>query len=125
VLCCAVLCCAVQFPKEDYAGEMHLLSRLQREQVVANIRSISHAMQRSVLRQLAVMPHQALPGVYEARLYDEPVPGAPSTTYKVGQPWCGSTRLLACRLAASLRLTKHGSTGLQCGLFIMRRELWA
>jgi hypothetical protein len=79
-----VLCHAVQFPKEDYAGEMHLLSGLQRDQVVANIRAISHAMQRSVLRQLAVMPHQALPGVYEARLYDEAAPGAPSAGYKVG-----------------------------------------
>lgn len=32
----------LQFPKDDYAGELPLLSALKREEVVANLRGISH-----------------------------------------------------------------------------------
>lgn len=83
VLYCVMLCCAVQFPKEDYAGEMYLLTALQREGVVANLRAISHAMQKWVPRYEGVMLHQALPGVFEARLYDGLPQGAPNRTYQV------------------------------------------
>lgn len=81
VLCCAVLCCCplcVQYPKEPYAGEMHLLAALTREQVVLNIRAISHANQKFVPQRPGVFPHQALPRIFEARLYD-----AAHTTYQV------------------------------------------
>lgn len=46
VLLCVHVCVHVQYPKEDYAAEMPLLRALQREQVVANLRSNSHAMSK-------------------------------------------------------------------------------
>lgn len=83
----AVLCCtALQFPKHDYAGEMHLLSGLERHQVVENLRSISHGMHKWARKYEGVLPHQALPGLYEARLYHTAPQGAPLDTYEVSGP---------------------------------------
>lgn len=75
------MCVRVQYPKEAYTGEMHLLAALTREQVVLNIRAISHANQKFVPQRPGVFPHQALPGIFEARLYD-----AAHTTYQVSGP---------------------------------------
>lgn len=57
---------------------MHLLAALTREQVVLNIRAISHANQKFAPQRPGVFPHQALPGIFEARLYD-----AARITYQV------------------------------------------
>jgi hypothetical protein len=91
-LVAAPCCAALQFPKEDYAGEMHLLLGLQREQVVANCRSISHAMHKWVPQYEGVLPHQVLPGLYEARLYHAALPGGSPTTYEVSNSQGGAGR---------------------------------
>jgi hypothetical protein len=60
---------------------MHLLAALTREQVVLNIRAISHANQKFAPKRPGVFPHQALPDIFEGRLYD-----AAHSTYQVSAP---------------------------------------
>jgi hypothetical protein len=62
---------------------MPLLSSLSREQVVANLRKISHSTQKFKPEYEGVYPHQALPDMFEARLYDAVAPDAPKGPYKV------------------------------------------
>lgn len=62
---------------------MPLLSSLSREQVVANLRKISHSTQKFKPEYEGVYPHQALPDMFEARLYDVVAPDAPKGPYKV------------------------------------------
>lgn len=90
-----LLCCAVaptlpplQFPKSDYAGELPLLCSLTRQEVVTNLRDISHIYPKYVPQFEGVYPHQALPGMFEARLYDVPPPGRPKGPYQVRRRWC-------------------------------------
>lgn len=62
---------------------MPLLSSLSREQVVANLRKISHSTQKLKPEYEGVYPHQALPDMFEARLYDVVAPDTPKGPYKV------------------------------------------
>jgi hypothetical protein len=65
---------------------MPLLTALSRQEVVANLRSISHTTRTSVPpKHEGVYRHQALPGMWEARLYGVPAAGRPKGAYQVSR----------------------------------------